>query len=133
MFGGQGLDAIEGKGQLNVHWLFAPQASVVVEDGDAIGRRDKVSSALRGHARDKIDDRLLRGPSIPRGKRIGLFSVSERESGTAAARREERQEGDQHDDATAPQYGMRRQIGLTRADGVCERLRKKGESPLCHA
>ncbi len=72
MLAGQRLDAIQGKGQLEVKWLFRPECAVVVKDGDAVHGRHELGAALGGHRIDKAVDRLFAWSLIPRGKRIGL-------------------------------------------------------------
>ena len=51
------LHLVHGEHELVVDRLLDPQRAVIVERGDTLGRRHIVGPALRGHARDEIDDR----------------------------------------------------------------------------
>ena len=50
--------------------------NIVVEAGDALGRRDQLAGALRGHARHEVGDGLLRGTLVPGRKRIAPVLAS---------------------------------------------------------
>jgi hypothetical protein len=69
---GLSLHLVEGEDELVVQRLLDPQRAVIVERGDALGRRYKVESTLLGHPRDEIDYRLLNGAVVPRRQGIGL-------------------------------------------------------------
>jgi len=47
---------VQRERQLSVHGLFGPQRAVVVEHGDPLGLRGKVSCARVGHGRDELHD-----------------------------------------------------------------------------
>ncbi len=53
------LHLVDGKRELVVDRLLDPQRAVIVEGGDALGRRHIVGSSLFRHPRDEVDDRLL--------------------------------------------------------------------------
>ena len=54
------LDAVEREEELEVHRLLGPERAVVVEGGDALGRRHEVRRAFLRHLLDESDDGLLR-------------------------------------------------------------------------
>jgi len=58
------LPALQDVGELDDR-LLAPQRAVVVEDGDAIGRRHERRTAGRRHSRGEIDDGAFRGAVVP--------------------------------------------------------------------
>ena len=52
--------------------VLDPERAVLVEGGDALGRRHELR-ARRGRGRlDEVDDRLLGGAVVPGGQRVGL-------------------------------------------------------------
>jgi hypothetical protein len=59
------LHLIEHEGQLKIQRLLGPERAVVVEDCDAVFRRDEVQVRPRGHFAHELDDRLLRGAGVP--------------------------------------------------------------------
>ena len=62
----QALHLVQGEEHLEVHRLLAPQGTVVIEHGDALGWRHEVLAALAGHGFDESHDRLARSTVIPR-------------------------------------------------------------------
>ena len=64
------LHPVEREDQLEIHRLLAPERAVVVERGDALGRRHKVRRAFLRDLRDEVDDGLLRRAVVPRGQRV---------------------------------------------------------------
>ena len=64
--------ALEAVHHLRVHRMLDPQRAVLVEGGDALGRRHELRAALRRRRLHELDDRLLRRAVVPRGQRIGL-------------------------------------------------------------
>ena len=60
----------EDEAELDRHRLLAPEGAVVVEDGDPLGRRNVVRTALGGHALDELDDRGASRGVGPRWKRF---------------------------------------------------------------
>ena len=66
VFGREGLDAVEGERDLEVHRLLGPQRAVVVEHGDAVGGCDEAGRTGRRHVGDEPDDRRLRRALVPR-------------------------------------------------------------------
>ena len=64
--GRERLHAVQREEQLEIHRLLGPERAVVVEDGDALGRRHEVGRALLRHLLDKRDDGLLRLAVVPR-------------------------------------------------------------------
>jgi hypothetical protein len=56
--------------ELDVHWFFAPQGAVVIEYGNALGRRHKIRVVLCGHSADKVDNGAFRSAIVPGGKLI---------------------------------------------------------------
>ena len=64
------LHLVDGEHELVVDRLLDPQRAVIVERGDALGRRHVIGPALLGHPRDEIDDRLLGRPVVPGRQRI---------------------------------------------------------------
>ena len=64
------LHAVEREEQLEVHRLLAPERAVVVEGGDALGRRHEVGRAFLRHLLDKLDDGFLRRGVVPRRQRV---------------------------------------------------------------
>ena len=68
------LYAVERKAQLDVHGLLSPERAIIVERGDALVGRHKVTRALLRHLPHEFDDRLL-GPAIlPGRKRFGRLN-----------------------------------------------------------
>ena len=63
---------------LDLQRLLAPQGSVIVERGDALGRRHVVRPAFVGHARDEIEDRAPAGPSFQDGSKSAVMASSAR-------------------------------------------------------
>ena len=61
------LHAVEREGELDVHRLLDPKGAVVVEGGDAFGKRDELGISLRRGRLHEPDDRLLGGPSFQDG------------------------------------------------------------------
>jgi hypothetical protein len=47
--GRQRLDAVQGKGELGVHWVLDPQRAIVVERGNALDGGHEVERARRRH------------------------------------------------------------------------------------
>jgi len=108
------LDAIEREGELHVDRLFSPERAVVVERGDALGRRHELRAAVPGHAGDEVDNRGLRGAVVPRRQRIprgrarrGGLPARPRPGATARGDNED-EEQDPHPahDRHLPQPGM---------------------------
>jgi hypothetical protein len=56
MLGRQRLDAVEGKGQLEIHRLLGLQRAIVVKRGDAFRLGHEASTAGRGHMLYKVHD-----------------------------------------------------------------------------
>ena len=75
----QGRHAIEAIDHLAVHWMLDPQCPVLVEGRDALLGRHEVRARLIGRRFHEVDDRLLCGALIPRGR----VSVAEGASATA--------------------------------------------------
>jgi hypothetical protein len=67
----EGLDPVQREGELGVHGLFHPKRAVVVEHGDALGRRHEVGAALGGHGLHEGDDGLLGLIVGPGRQRVG--------------------------------------------------------------
>ena len=61
------LDAVEREEELEIHRLLAPERAVVVERGDALGRRHKVGRTFLGHLGDEVRMACLAGPSFHEG------------------------------------------------------------------
>jgi hypothetical protein len=68
----QRLDAVNREGDLKIDRLLAPQRAVVVEGGDALFERNKISCALHRDSGDKIRDGFFRGPFVPGWQRVQL-------------------------------------------------------------
>ncbi len=68
----QRLDAVERKGELDIHGLFAPQRAIVVESCDALRQGNKIRRALLGHLGHKIHQRLLCRTLVPGWKRLAF-------------------------------------------------------------
>jgi hypothetical protein len=64
------LHPIEREEDLRVRRILQPERPVVVERRDALGRLDVVSATLVRYRLDKLYDRLLCGPGVPRRQRI---------------------------------------------------------------
>ena len=64
------LHAIEREHELEIYRLLASERAVVVERGDALGRRDKIRRAFLRDLGDEFGDGLLGRASVPRGERI---------------------------------------------------------------
>ena len=65
---GEGPDAVEDEPELDIAGLLTPEGAVVVEDGDAVTLRHELVAAVRGDRGDEVEDRLLGGTVVPRGK-----------------------------------------------------------------
>jgi hypothetical protein len=70
VLGGQRLDPIDGKHDLDVHRLLGPQRAIVVEGGNALVGRYEIGAALGRDARDEIGDGLFHRAVIPGGEGI---------------------------------------------------------------
>ena len=83
------LHAVEREEQLEIHRLLGPERAVVVEGGDALGRRHEVGRAFRGHLRDEVDDGLAwPAPSFHEGSgSVWAWARAPRASRAASARR----------------------------------------------
>ncbi len=66
------LDAIENEGELDVHRLLDPERAVIVEGCDALIFGHEVRTALGGHARHKLCDRVFHRTIVPGWQWIGL-------------------------------------------------------------
>src|ERR1700760_863245 len=87
----QCLGSIEGKSELEIEWLLAPQRAVIVESRDALRREHEVRAALRRHPRDEIDDGFLDRTVVPGGQGIGLSVHSGMVGRNKAGRKNENQ------------------------------------------
>src|SRR6478752_5398887 len=58
--------------ELNGNWLFRPERSVIVEDGDPLIGRYKISACFVRHCADELYDRLACGRIIPGCKKACL-------------------------------------------------------------
>ncbi len=67
----QRLDPIKGKKPLEIKRLLAPERTVIVEGSDTIRFGDAVRPAILCHARDEIENSLLRCAAVPRRQRVG--------------------------------------------------------------
>jgi hypothetical protein len=65
MLGSHLFHTVDRKGQLHVHGLLGPERTVVVEDGDAIGRWYVIDAAFRGDLFDEAENRVLGCSFIP--------------------------------------------------------------------
>ena len=74
------LNAVNGEQELKIQRLLSPERAVVVERGDAFGRRHKLRRAFRGDLRHEVQNGLLRPAIIPRWQRIGVLGDGCRES-----------------------------------------------------
>jgi hypothetical protein len=70
VLGRQRFDAIDDEEELEIHRLFGPQAAVVVEHGDPLGRRNEVGRTLARRPADEIEDHRFGRPFVPRRQRI---------------------------------------------------------------
>ncbi len=61
----QHLQAVDGEEQLVVRRLLGPERTVVVEDSNAVVRREVVGASLGGGALYEVDDRRLGRRVIP--------------------------------------------------------------------
>ena len=66
----QRLHTVDCEEELGIHGLLRPQATVVVEGGDALGDRHEVRRACLCDRRDKVDDGLLGLTVVPRRQSI---------------------------------------------------------------
>ena len=66
----QGLDPIEGKGDLKRIGPFRPQRAVIVERGNALFWCDKILAARLRDPRYEIQDGFLRRAIVPRGQGV---------------------------------------------------------------
>ena len=55
--------------ELDIDRLFYPKRAVVIEDGDALFRRDEVCAAGCGYRPHKVENRALGSGVLPRGAR----------------------------------------------------------------
>src|SRR5213594_515517 len=81
---------------LRVHRMLDPQRAVLVERGDALGRRHEPRAALRRRALHELDDRLLGRPVVPRRERIGLRANRRAHEPQRADDQDERRAGSHH-------------------------------------
>jgi hypothetical protein len=84
------LHPVHRERDLEIDRLLGPQRAVVVEGRDALLDRHEFRPALRGHALDEPDDRLLRRAVVPGRQRIGRLRL--RASALTAPDQEERRE-----------------------------------------
>ena len=82
------LDAIEGKGELEIHRLFRPQAPIVVEYRNALRRLNKTRAARGGYFLHKPGDGLLACAVIPGRQRISIPGIHQ-----ATGKKQEEAEG----------------------------------------
>ena len=65
------LHAVKGKQELEIQRLLGPECAVVVEHGDALGRRHEIGRALLGNFRHEVHDGLFGLAVVPGWERVG--------------------------------------------------------------
>jgi len=60
---------VEAVHKLAVDWVLDPKCAVLIEGSNAISRRNKLRASLVRCGTHEVEDRLLRGPAIPRRQR----------------------------------------------------------------
>ena len=65
------IDPIKGEKPLEIKRLLTPERPVVVEGSDTVRFGDEVQPAFLCHARDEIENGLLRCAVVPRRQRVG--------------------------------------------------------------
>src|SRR6185436_4117010 len=73
MLVGSGLHAVDGESELGVDRLLDPQRAVIVDGGDAFGRRHIVWPAVLGHRRDEVENGFLGRSVVPRWEGVGAL------------------------------------------------------------
>jgi len=59
---------VQGEIELERHRILRPEGAVIVEDGNTIGRRDKVAGIVAGNFGDEVDDGFFGLGVLPRSK-----------------------------------------------------------------
>src|SRR5580658_3337460 len=73
VLGRQLLDALKGEEELYLEGLLAPEGSIVVKRGNALGWRHEFGASRLCHPCDKVEDRGFHRAVVPGGKRLAIL------------------------------------------------------------